>query len=234
MTDDSLSFPDRRTVLRGGGLGLAAAAFLAACGKDSGPRPGISGGAPPSTAVAPTVPAEAPSEQALLDDQIQLATAASVALLAADTYGTYGPKLTDPELVTAAERFGAAHQAAADDYLAAIDEFAGADEPNTYLAENFVGPAEEGLVDDRSIASFFAGFESMIAASAVNAVGIYTEADWRQRSIAHGAAAARRATYLTDATGADPVPQDATFSLLDLMPGNAFLAPAGTNEAEGS
>lgn len=220
--------------MRSGGLGLAAAAFLAACGKDSGPAPGISGGAPASTAVAATVPVKAPSEQALQDDQIQLATAASVALLAADTYATYGPKLADAELVSSAARFGAAHQAAADEYLAAVEDFPGADEPNAYLAENFVGAAEEGLVDDRSIGSFFAGFEAMIAAGAINAVGVYTDADWRQRSIANGAAAARRATYLTNATGDDPVPQDSLYSLLDLMPGNAFLAPAGTNEAEGS
>lgn len=233
-TQPDRSLATRRQALTAGGLGLAAAAVLAACGKDDAPRPGISGGAVPTTVDAPTVPEKKPTAAQLEADVIQLATAASVERLAADTYTKWTKRFASADLQASAERFAAAHDAAAQAYLAEVPDITDAAKANEYLEKNLVTPAEESMIDDESIASFFGGFESLLAANAINAVGIYTGIEWRQRSMTFGAAAARRAAYLTDASGADATPQDALYPLLELMPGDAFLNPKGENAADGS
>ena len=226
----------RRTVLRAGGLGLGAA-FLAACSADikSG---GISGTPPSSTSIPATVPTTVPSAAALQGDATQLRTAASVELLVADVYTKYGPKLSDPAFVEHAARFAEDHAAAAEVYLAGLDDAVAAEEAaaessssttttepvaaNPYLMENFVDPAEPGLVDDASILNFLRAAESTIVANAINAVGVFTGPEWRQRSMAYGAAAARRVTVLDNA-GQGSVPTSAFYPLTDLMPNDAFL-----------
>jgi hypothetical protein len=218
----------RRGLLRAGGLGLSAA-FLASCAKEITPG-GISGTPASSTSTPATVPRKLPSEAALAADATQLRTAASVELLIADVYTKYGPKLTDAAFVEHAARFAEDHAAAAEAYLTGLEE-AEADagitdsepvEPNPYLLENFVAPAEQGLVDDTSILNFLRASEATIAANAINAVGIFTTASWRQRTMSFGAAAARRITVLDNA-GQGSVPTGALFPLTDLMPNDAFL-----------
>jgi hypothetical protein len=229
----------RRGLLRAGGLGLSAA-FLASCAKEIEPG-GIAGTPPSSTSTPATVPVTVPSDAALADDATELRTAASVHLLVADVYTKYGPKLTDPVFVEHAARFGEDHAAAAEVYLDALEEAPGADpagetvEPNPYLEENFVAPAEQGLVDDVSILNFLRASEATVAANSINAVGVFTTAAWRQRSMAFGAAAARRVTVLDNA-GQGSMPQSALFPLTDLMPNDAFLTgeTTTTTVAEGA
>lgn len=218
----------RRAVLRAGGLGLGAA-FLASCSADikSG---GISGTPASSTSTPATVPVTVPSEVALAADATQLRTAASVELLVADVYTKYGPKLTDAVFVEHAARFAEDHAAAAEVYLAALEQaedVAGITtsepvEANPYLLENFVAPAEQGLVDDVSILNFLRASEGTVAANAIAAVSVYVTSAWRQRSTAFGAAAARRVTVLDNA-GQGSVPTTALYPLADLMPNDAFL-----------
>lgn len=218
----------RRNVLRAGGIGLGAA-FLASCSKEI-KTGGISGTPASSTSTPATVPRKLPSEAALAADATQLRTAASVELLIADVYTKYGPRLTDAAFVDHAARFAEDHAAAAEVYLAGLEEAESAAgitdaepvEPNPYLLENFVTPADQGLVDDTSILNFMRASEATIAANALNAVGIFTTATWRQRTMSFGAAAARRITVLDNA-GQGSVPTSALFPLTDLMPTDAFL-----------
>lgn len=213
----------RRSVLRAGGLGLMGAAFLAACSKDDAGTGGISGTPPSSTSLPATVPAKPPSEAALAADVTQLQTAASVELLVSQLYTKWGPKLTNAAFVDHAARFADDHAAASEVYAAALTDGATV-EPNAYLLENFVTPAEQGLVDDASILNFLRAAESTITANAINAVGIFTTAEWRQRTMAFGAASARRVTVLDNA-GEGSVPTSALYPLTDLMPNDAFLSP---------
>lgn len=218
----------RRGLLRAGGLGLSAA-FLASCAKEITPG-GVSGTPASSTSTPATVPVTVPSMIALAADATQLRTAASVELLIADVYTNYGPKLTDPAFVEHAARFAEDHAAAADAYLAGLEDAEAAAEitdsepvePNPYLQENFVAPAEQGLVDDVSILNFMRASEATIAANAINAVGVFTTAAWRQKTMTFGAAAARRLTVLDNA-GQGSIPSSALFPLTDLMPNDAFL-----------
>jgi len=213
----------RRNLLRAGGLGLAGAAFLAACSGDTS-EGGISGNPASTTVVPATVAPSKPTEAALDADKVQLRTAQSVELLAVDVYAKYGPKLTDAEWRANAERFGADHAAAAEVYAKAAEPTKKSSQANEYLVENFVGPAEEGLNDDTSILNFFAAMESMMTANAINAVGVYTGADWRQQSMAFGAASARRVSVLGDG-GTGVAPTVALYPLVDLMPTDAYLVP---------
>ncbi|MEZ5180251.1 MAG: hypothetical protein R2746_18735, partial [Acidimicrobiales bacterium] len=167
--------------------------------------------------------------------------------LVADLYTEYGPKLTDPAFVDHAARFAEAHSAAAEVYLAALEEAVAAEEaaaeagatttttepvaPNPYLEENFVGPAQEGLVDDVTILNFLRAAESTITANAINAVGVFTKAEWRQQAMAFGAASARRVTVLDNA-GQGSVPTSAFYPLTDLMPNDAFLTGETTTTTE--
>ena len=222
-TTPSTGAMSRRNLLRAGGLGVAGAAFLAACSKGDG-EGGISGPPVSATSVPPTVPTTDPPQTALDADKVQLRTAQSVELLAVDVYGTYGPQLTSAEWRTTAERFKADHAATAKVYAAAATPTKQSSQPNEYLMDNFVGLAKEGLNDDTSILNFFASMESMITANCINATGIYTGADWRQQSMAFGAAAARRVSVLGDG-GNGVVPDTALYPLVDLMPGDAYLVP---------
>lgn len=229
MSPEQRTPTSRRNVLRLGTLGAAGALVLAACGREDGPPAGLSGSPAPSTSVPPTVPTTSPSATAIEDDAIQLRTLRSVELLVAEAYADHGKDLEDPAMAEAAKRFGQAHTAAAERLAEAIDQREADDivDPGTaneYLSENLVGPRAGELVDDTSILSFLHDLESTLAATYVNAVGVFTTAEWRQEAMVLGAADARRATVLANA-GTGDVPQDAFFSAEDLIPGAAYLGP---------
>lgn len=221
----------RRDLLRAGGLGLFATAFLAACGDDT-PDEGVSGLPNTTTLVPPTVPVTEPNEIALADDVVQLKTMQSVELFVSGVYGAYGPKLTDSDLRAAAFRFQTDHAEIADVFG---DENGGDEEAaksNAFLEENLLAPAESSLNADGPILEFLAGLESALAATYVNATGILTEAEWRQRAMSYGAASARRLAVLGDPEQGQ-APTEALFPLDDLIPGEAYLGTAD-EEAEGS
>jgi hypothetical protein len=220
----------RRAALRVGGLGAFATAFLVACGKDD-TQAGVSGLPATTTSLAPTVPTTVPTEAALAEDKAQLQTAQSVELLVASVYARYGPDLRDAELRDAAARFEADHTGIARVFGEAGGETEESRQPNAYLEENLVKPAVDGLRDDASIADFLASLESALVATYINATGILTEAEWRQRVMSYGAASARRLAVLGGG-GQGEAPTEPMFPLRDLIPGEAYLG--GVDEEAGA
>ena len=213
----------RRSLLRAGGVGLFAAAFVAACGKDE-KQAGVSGLAATTTSIAPSVPVTQPSEVALEENRTQLRTAQSVELLVAGVYGQFGPKLADAELRDAAFRYQTDHAAVAAVFGEADDETDESKKANAYLLANVVAPIEGSLVDDAAIANFMADLESALTATYINATGILTDAEWRQRIMSFGAASARRVAVLGSG-GTGLAPTESLYPLDDLIPGDAFLGP---------
>ena len=234
---------DRRSVLRFGSIGLGAT-VLAACGSASTPT-GISGDPVPTTDVPPVVPTTVPSAAQLENDLVQLRTASSLEILAADAYEEYGPLLTDAALVAEASRFAVDHRANADTLQAELsaqnDTDDRANRANEAVLAARIDPIEssltvEGSAGDPNRISAFRDIERMLAATYVNAVGQHTEPSWRSRFAAHASAAARRAVVLDDGNG----PTTALYPGVDLVLNSAFLGEAleepseedGTDDAE--
>ncbi len=232
---DTAATPDRttsrRTLLTSGTAGLAAAAFLAACSDGQAvPEPGLSGAPRSSTSVPPTVPDKEPTQADLQLDLDTLATANSLELLAADVYGRFGSRFSDPELRAAAERFAADHEAAAELFGAEVRDHDGVGEPNEHLRSNLVEPVENLLTDDAAIANLAADLERAITATYITAVGTLLEAEWRMTMTEHAAAAARRAAVLGNG-GTGTTPTSATFPMTDLISTDAYLSTAAAEEA---
>jgi len=237
MSQDPRPTTSRRTLLKAGTVGAAGALFLAACGKKDGPPVGLSGSPVSSTSTPPTVPVTVPSATAIENDAIQLRTLRSVELLVAEVYADHGPDIVDTGLKADAARFGAAHTAAAQFLSDAIDKRDKDDivddgKANAYLEENLVKPMAVEFTDDASIIDFLGELESSLAATYINAVGIFTTAEWRQQAMVFGAADARRVTYLADG-GKGDYPEDPLYPPTDLIPGDAFLGPKKA-QADGS
>ena len=222
--------PSRRALLTGG-VGLAGAVLLAACSSDP-PAPGVSGQVVSSTSSPATVPVTTPSAIALADDKTQIATAQSLELLVEQFYANQTPKLKDQTMADMARRFRSAHTEAAAVYGAAKTGIKGADKPNEYLMTSLMVPAEDSLNTDAAIIAFMHDLESMLAATYVSAVGVYTSPEWRQKAMTFGAASARRVTVLANGAAGTP-PTGPLYPLTDLIPGDAFLGAAAA-KAEGS
>lgn len=221
----------RRNLLRAGGLGLGAAAVLAACGSDSGEDPGVSGSPAPTTTAPPEVPATEPSDAALAMDITLLQTATSLELVVADTYTSLGSRITDAALADEAKRFATDHGAAADAFAEATPAEDRIDEPNEVIQTQLIDPIMGTLEDDDRISSFLADLESMLVATYCTAAGTFTTTEDRRLIMEHGGAAARRVGALL---GTDAVPMSGLYSLEDLIPAAAYIgAPSGEEGAEG-
>lgn len=216
--------PSRRSVLKIGGVGVFAAAFLSACSDDE--PVGVSGTPSPTTDVAPTVPQKDPTEAQLTEVQVQLHTLASVEALVASVYAEHASEITDPELAPHVGRFGADHTAAAS-AVAALSDDGATPEPNAWLQENLVDPAADSLNTEENVQRFLRNLESSLAATYVNAMPEILEAEMRRTLMTFGAAAARRVTLLGDGE----VPEGAVYPSTDLISNDAFLG--GEEEAEG-
>lgn len=224
MDHDPITTPrtlvSRRQALITGSVGVAAAAFLSACG--SGPQAGQSGTPTSTTLVAPTVPKKDPTAEALDEDITLLRTGSSLELLVAKVYGEYGDKLGDTALAAAAARFATAHEATARVFTSETPSAKQVTEPNKFLAENTIAPAEATLTSDEAIIALFHDLESTLAATYVDAAGTFTTAEWRARVMTFASASARRATVLANG-GNGAVPEDAMYPLRDLIPGEAYV-----------
>ncbi|QXC62344.1 hypothetical protein KSP35_05930 [Aquihabitans sp. G128] len=237
MSQDQPTTTSRRNLLLAGTVGAGATFFLAACGKKDGPPAGLSGTPASSTSSPPTVPTTVPSATAVENDAIQLRTLRSIELLVARVYAGNSSQISDPELSAAVKRFGSAHASAAKLLTDAIDERDKDDivddaTANEYLSENLVKPRVAQFTDDASILDFFHDLESALTATYINAVGIFTTAEWRQQAMLLAAADARRVTILADG-GKGAIPEDPLYPGTDLVPGDAFLGPKKA-QAEGS
>lgn len=225
MANHDTPTTSRRSLLKAGSVGVFAAAFLAACSDDE--PVGISGNASPTTEVAPTAATREPTETELEEVQVQLATLASVEALVADVYGRYASRITGAETAPLVARFGDEHAAAARALTAMTDAKTTA-EPNAYLEEHLVAPAESTLLDEEHVQSFLRNLESSLTATYVNAIPLLPEREMRQTLMTHGGATARRVTTLS----AGEVPKGAVFPSTDLIANEAYLREAEAEATE--
>lgn len=230
-TPDASPRTSRRDLLLGGAFGAAAATFLAACGGGSSAPVGQSGDAPATTLVRPTVPLAEPSAADLENDVTLLRTATSLELLAEELYGTYAGRISDAEWAGHAERFGADHGTAAEDFAAATPADARVTDANEVVRENTVEPVIDTLQSDTAILNMFAGIERTLAATYMTAVGAFTDREGRANFSALAAAAARRAALLGNG-GEGDVPTGPLFPTTDLIAGEAYLSREAEMAAE--
>lgn len=217
----------RRNLLAAGS-GLAATAVLAAC-SNHGPKAGLSGAVVAERPVA-TVPDKPPTAAQKQADLDFFATANSLELLAADVYKRFGSQLQTPELVEAAQRFVDDHTAAAEVFEAEVAGHEGVGEPNAYMLTNLIEPITSLLTNETAVADLASGVESAIAATYIAAVGTLVESEWRQTTMEHGAAAARRAAVFGNGgKGLDPA--SALYPATDLIPADAYLITVSEEEA---
>lgn len=211
----------RRQALRVAGVGAAATAFLAACGKED-IQAGQSGAVPSSTSTTPPVPPTPATAADLNEDTTLLRTGTSLELLVADLYDKYGTKLDDRDWKDRAARFALDHRAAAGSFAASTAASKRIDKPNEYVQKNDIDPIVETLTDDVAILRLFHDTESTLAATYVSAAGTFTSAAWRARVSAFASASARRVTVLADG-GRGARPTDALFPLTDLISNDAYV-----------
>lgn len=210
----------RRSFLLSAGAGLAGATVLGACARNHA-QTGESGVVVPTTEVPPTVARKPPTAEDLQNDDEQVRTAASLELMVAAAYKAHGSKL-DGALADAATRFAADHDSAAAVFADAVPKGEPTPKANQYLTENIVQPLEDSLVDGPAVADFLSSLESMLTATYINAAGIFTEAEWRQKVMTFGAASARRAALLGNG-GQGTVADSGLYPLADLIPNKAFV-----------
>lgn len=228
----------RRNLLKVGGLGLAGAAFLAAC-SDSTPV-GISGGAPPTTENAPVLPDRPATEAELADAQRQIQTMASLEALLGRVYRDIGGKVQHSEITPLIAGFTQAHVSAAGTVAGLADVPIDA-VPNEELDTILVQPrmkaltSEEGEPLSREVLSLLRDLESTLTATYINAVGVMLEPSDRKTFMAHGAASARRVTLLSG--GGDGRLPEAVYPPTDLVPGSVLVDEEdeeGTDGDEGA
>lgn len=190
----------RRRLFELGGAAAAMAAFLAACGNDSGGDPGRVGLAPRTTAL--------PSDT--VDDVVYLRTLQS---LEESIIGIHERLAADGGLDGAAaealERFTADHTAAAEELGALVADHGGDPFacPNPWYESRFFQPAltnvfggegPEGPIlpsDDirRDALALIHALEALTTSSALHFVPLVSTSELRQAMAAYGATAARRA-----------------------------------------
>jgi hypothetical protein len=229
----------RRNLLLTGTLGAAATAFLAACGTKTPDTAGQSGIDPTPTIVTPTVPLEGASEVELTTDVQNLRTAASLELVVASAYTTYGPKITDAEISAQAARIAGEHTAFAATFNEGVVDRAEAanavlteanqlpddlvvTEPNEWVQTNVIDPVADQLTSDTAIVSLMGKLESMLAASYTQVVSDATTTEWRAQWASIAGGAARRAALLSNG-GEGAVPTDALYPSTDAVSNNAKL-----------
>ena len=212
----------RRNLLKLSGLGVAGAAFLAACGKDH-PDTGQSGNPVATTVVPPAAPPEEYTAAEIEADNVMLKTASSLELLVAAAYKDNASKVTSADWAPEMERFQADHEATATMFSSAAK---GKDprttQPNEELQTTLVDPAAGSLIDEASTLDFLASLERMLASTYVSASGTFTTAKWRQKVMTAGGASARRAAVLGNG-GTGKAPTTALFPVSDLIPSAALL-----------
>lgn len=225
----------RRGLLKLGGLGLAGAAFLAACSDDQ--PPGISGGAPPTTENPPALPVRPATDKQIRDAELQVQTMASIEALAAQVYREHASKVQHPELASVISGFAGDHDQAAQT-IAGLAEDRAQVVPNEKLDAILVQPrlkmlsTETGSLLSRGVMSLLRDIESTLTATYVNAVTVVLEPDVRKTLMAHGGAAARRVTLLSG-NGEGRLPE-ALYPPTDLVPGDVLISDEDAEaDAEG-
>ena len=225
--------PDRRSFLRLGGVTVAGAAILAACGKDDNTKGNTTGTtkAPDTTAAGASSTTQAPPpSEASPDDKATdlqlLRTATSLELLAVAVYGKAAPLVKDPSILAAAKLFASQHAEHAKQLQGATRESFGADKvynkPNDYLNTNLVAPNLKSLTSDIAIVKFAMSLEDSAASTYITAAGLLSTPALRQALMAIGGVEARHAAVLAGVLKM-AVPTDAFFSTKDTIPTASYI-----------
>lgn len=224
--------PDRRAFLRIGGVTVAGAAVLAACGKDDtkGSQSGTTKPATTTSAGAPSTDASTTTGPPTADDKktdlTLLRTATSVELLAVAVYGQAAPLVTNPDIRATAKLFASQHQEHAQQLQGATTEAFGADKvykkANAVVKKNLVDPVLPTLKSDTDIVRFAMALENSAAATYVTAAGQFSSAKLRQAIMAIGGIEARHAAILARVLHMS-VPKAAFWSTADTVSSDAFV-----------
>ncbi|MCU1453179.1 MAG: hypothetical protein JWN46_1325 [Acidimicrobiales bacterium] len=222
--------PDRRSFLKIGGVTVAGAAVLAACGKDTKKSASTTTGAAATTAAPTTGMADssttAPSTDSATDMTL-LRTATSLELLAVAVYKTAIPLLKDKTSAQVATLFMNQHDEHAKQLQGATKEAFGASKvemmPNDYLNKNVVQPALPTLKNDGDIAKFALTLENTAAATYCTAAGLLSTPALRAAIMAIGGVEARHAAILSGVLQ-QSVPTVAFFDLKPTIPKASFVA----------
>ncbi len=223
--------PDRRSFLRIGGLTVAGAAVLAACGNETeGSQSGTT--LPETTTAVGTPSTGAPTtagpatEEDKKTDLALLRTATSVELLAVAVYGKAEPLVKDADIRAAARLFASQHREHAQQLQGATSETFGADkvykQPNAVLKKNLVDPVLPTLQSDADIVRFAMTLEDSAAATYVTAGGAFSSPKLRQAIMAIGGIEARHSAILAGVLHTS-VPTASLFSTQDTVSSDAFV-----------
>lgn len=224
--------PDRRSFLRIGGVTVAGAAVLAACGKEDtkGSQSGSTKPAPTtaaggSTTATPTTAPPPTSEDKKTDLEL-LRTATSLELLAVVVYGKAAPLVKDKDIVSVATLFARQHSDHAKQLQGATLESFGADKvykkPNPVVKKNLVDPALPTLKTDADILRFAMALEDAAAATYVTAAGLLSTPALRQAIMAIGGVEARHSAILAHVLN-ETVPTKAFWDTKDAVSSDAFV-----------
>lgn len=198
---------DRRRFLITGGAGIAAAAFLAACGDSVDTSDDF-----PLTGTAPTTSDAKPEEIGPEFDITMLRTAQSLELgaieglkqLSSASFG-YGPDVL-PTFETLIER----HTSHAEYFAQQTTQAGGTpyDEPNPYMMETVVDPGVEALAAEPDAFALAVVMENTLAQTYVFAGELMSTVELRQAVATVGFVAARQIStvYVLEGGNAAPTP----------------------------
>ncbi|MCU0269048.1 MAG: ferritin-like domain-containing protein [Acidimicrobiales bacterium] len=222
--------PERRRFLAMGGLGVAGAVVLSACG--GGDEPVSQSGVVPSTTEPPEEEALEPGSAEL--DQTLLLTAISVEALAVAAYATAAESglLTTALIADVAEVFGEQHQQHQDALTTTATDrnIEYTTDPNPYLLENTYGALLRAATTEGDIISLALRLENQAAATYTLAGGVFTLPELRQAALSIGATEARHAAVFHSLQLQDAAPS-AFIDTVDAVPIGSYITPA-TEEAE--
>ena len=207
----------RRSLFRVGGVTVAGAALLAACGSDSNDSATTAGssasaGTTPSAATDPagTMATDTTAMASASDDVVLLRTISSLENLAVAAYQI----AIDSGLVTtaavgdAAKLFQSHHMEHAQFFQAATTNAGGKafTEPNAAVLAQ-LQPTIDALKDEKGVLMLALSLERAAAASYQSGVGVVTDMTLHKALMSVGGVEARHAAVLAGVLGEDPVPR---------------------------
>lgn len=204
-----LGLPDRRGFLRIGGIGIAGAALLAACGDDDDPSATPLGGA---------------ADDGAATDIVLANTAISLETLAIDTYTVAAESgLVESAAVAAAATLFAEHHVAHRDALVATVDGAGATPftgTNAAVKSAIVDPALAAATTEADVIALAYELETAAAQTYVYAAGVLSTPRLRSTIMTIGGIEARHAAVLgqVGSLGVDTVFPNAFFPAENPLP----------------
>jgi hypothetical protein len=201
----------RRSLFRIGGVSIAGAALLAACGGDDDDTRSTAGST--ATTMAPAAPGTtmAPATTvAMSSDVVMLRTISSLENLAVAAYqiAIDSGLVTTPAVGDAAKLFQSHHMEHAQFFQSATKNAGGEPftEPNPAVLAQ-LQPTIDALMDEQGVIQLALDLERAAAASYQSGVGVVTDTSLNKALMSVGGVEARHAAVLAGALMIDPVPR---------------------------